>query len=281
MADLADEHTQQAFRIRLLHLVRRNKREEANALLAAERSQLPADLEMPELGEVQIGNWDGLAAAMVVSGEEIASRGGRLSVTALDLVNRQYVGTRDGQFPPCTTLQVEARFYRGPPDYDVQQCPRRLLAVRGRSQSWRRQPSMQIVMPLHGLDDLAAHQRRVETQSIRSPDAIRASFLSGWLFWLSVETAAASKLAEGLPNATPVVFGVDRVFRPMESYERDYGPERAESLHLPPNITLSPEQRAKIIEHYRATEWAKEKPMWEDILQQYRLIFSEPPRDTP
>jgi len=233
-SDLGDWRAQRAFAVRLLHLVRTEKRELAAALLLAEAAKLRPGLAIPDAPGVAIGGRDLLVAGLLAAADDLAAKGARLAVTALDLVNRRYFGSKDGKFPQRDSIWIEARFYGEPPDQRARDCPRRTLSRAGHEQYlWRRLGIGPVTLTLKGVQDLAAFQRELGPPVVGSaPDREKAIFLAGWLMWLRVEAAVEWEIVRhGLPYPMPVIFGVDQLDRPMESNEWDYGP-RAETLHF-------------------------------------------------
>jgi hypothetical protein len=208
-----------------------------------------------------------------VAADDFALKGKRLAVVALDLVNRRYVGSDDGCYPQADTTQIEARFYEDPPGRRARDCPRRMLKrFDGDLYSWRER-SRQVVLPLQGLEDLASVQRApLRFIGGSTSQHERAKFLSGWLFWLRVQGAVESMLQRrGLPEALPVIVGVNQVSWPMESNQCDYGP-KAECLYFATEVSVDPAERRKIIDARRAEEKAKELAFWRDILDQYEAM---------
>ena len=249
MIELHSWRSCKAFIDRLLHLVRANRREHADALLGTQIVHVPAEFAIPVTRAVEIGGWDELLEGFVEADDLFASRGERLAVVALDLVNRRQFGSKDGRYPERDEVHLEARFYGEPPEQRARDCPRRLLNAPQRTHAqylWRRRAQCPSILTLSGIEALGHFQRRLGPPGLgENPKRERAKFLAGWLLWLRTEQAVAHTVARrGLPRAMPVIFGVDSEDRPMEVNAWDYGPT-AESLHLAPAAPLTDEQRAQ------------------------------------
>jgi len=273
MSELHDWRAQRAFAIRLLHLVRTEKREVAVGTLLVEAAELP--FAIPDAPNVEIGGWDLLVAGVVGAADDLAARGKRLGVTALELVNRRYLGSDDGRFPQRDTVRLEARFLEEPPDRRARESPRRMLSKLGHDHyRWREGGIGPVALTLDGVQELTAFQRELGPSVIGSAaDREKAIFVSGWLLWLRVEAAVAwDVVRRGLPYPMPVIFGVDHVSRPMESNELDYGP-KAETLYFASETALAPEDLASIRDAKRAAEAAKDDAFWDDLLDQYKTLL--------
>jgi hypothetical protein len=258
MVELDRRRSQIDIACRLLHLVRTNKREQAEAMLRTELDCVPPEFAIPDAHDIKIGGWNDLLESFVEADDRLASRGECLAVVALDLVNRRHFGSQDGRYPQHDEVFLAARFYGPAPEQWTQDCPRRLLNAAQRSHAlytWRRNSQRPTHLTIRGLDALAEAQRRLGPPNIGSnPDAERATFVAGWLLWLATERAVARTVARrGLPREMPVIFGVDTEDRPMEVNAWDYGPS-AESLHLASAAPLDHEQRDRL----RAKRLAKQ-----------------------
>jgi hypothetical protein len=256
VANLSEWRQQRAFAVRLVHLVRAEKRELAAELILAEAAALSGELAIPDAQDVQIGGWDMLVAGVVGAADDLAATGKRLAVTSIELVNRRYLGSRDGRFPETDTVRLEARFHHEPPDQRTRDCPRRMLnRTRYENSRWREYGLGPVCLSLDGVQELAAFQRGLGPSTTSSDiDRERAIFLAGWLMWLRVEAAVAwDVVRRGLPYPMPVIFGVNHVSRPMESNELDYGP-RAESLQFATEKALARGEHERLLEAKRAAE---------------------------
>ena len=280
MSRLEVWRAQRAFAVRVLHLVRTEKRELAAALVLGETAKLRAENAVPDPQSVEIGGWNLLVAGAVGAAHDLAAEGKRLAVISIELVNRRYFGSQDGRYPLRDTVCLEARFYEPPPSSHARKCPRRMLNLEGNDHYlWRRSGLGKVRLTLEGAQELATFQRQIGPSNMGS-DAERekAIFLAGWLMWVRVEAAVdRAAVRRGLPFPLPVIFGVNQVSRPMESNELDYGPI-GETLHFATENALPPEEHATILQAKKAAEAAKEKAFWGDLLDQYQMIVRDVPR---